>query len=36
MDPSQARVGDALHEATLDLFASDDPGEIAAKLLDAA
>jgi GAF domain-containing protein/multidrug resistance efflux pump len=36
IDPTQARVGDALHEVTLDLFASDDPGEIAGKLLGAA
>ncbi|MGE5102435.1 MAG: hypothetical protein ACM3SX_20810, partial [Deltaproteobacteria bacterium] len=35
IDPSQARVA-ALHEITLELFAADDPSEIAGKLLSAA
>jgi len=33
IDPSQARASDILHEVTLALFATDDAGEIAGKLL---
>ena len=33
IDPSQARAPDILHEVTLALFATDDAGEIAGKLL---
>lgn len=36
IDSSQAKARDALHDITLDLFATDDPGEIAGKLLGAA
>jgi GAF domain-containing protein/multidrug resistance efflux pump len=34
--PSPAQVAGALHEVTLDLFAADDPGQVAGKLLTAA
>jgi multidrug resistance efflux pump/GAF domain-containing protein len=34
--PSPAQVAGALHEVTLDLFAADDPGQVAGKLLGAA
>ena len=33
IDPSQTRAADVLHEVTLALFATDDAGEIAGKLL---
>jgi multidrug resistance efflux pump len=33
IDPSQARAADVLHQVTLALFATDDSGEIAGKLL---
>jgi hypothetical protein len=36
IDPSQARAADTLHEVTLALFATDDSGEIAGKLLTRA